>query len=454
MSKDEPINSSHPVKTRHLSIWFLIALNFAQLAIQIGFAVEFAFLMRFLEDELLLPPLASSLSFLAGPLSGFIVNPIMGALSDKCRSKMGRRRPFVIGGSLLTSFSLLLVGCTYPFIKYFGNSTVALITILTGLWLLNIGLNTLQTPSRALVTDVVSRLTNDSVHEQTRAQSVCGLAMSTAQVFTNYMIFYSAADADSIFRIPITDFQWTMIYVFGGSAVAVIAVCIPSLIVGKEEQLKDVHDEEQSGFSSMLKQLGTAVVKSTPSVRLLGLVFFLSWAGFFPFQLFITKALDLKSGSLALTFMSVGSFCMSILCPKLTLWLGHKLLYCVAQLLGAAGLIIPFFIDEKYVLWGCYFAVGLSFCAINVLPFDILPIIMKENTGTYYSFLNAACVFAQMFVLLLSSLLQQLFGVSKFFVITTFSGWLILAAVLIMFLKMGRGVNVDVGSSTYLLLPE
>lgn len=50
--------------------------------------------------------------FLAGPLSGLIVQPLVGVLSDGCKSRLGRRKPFIIGGCAVTSLSVLLLGWT------------------------------------------------------------------------------------------------------------------------------------------------------------------------------------------------------------------------------------------------------------------------------------------------------------------------------------------------------
>ncbi|KAL0204814.1 hypothetical protein P9112_000121 [Eukaryota sp. TZLM1-RC] len=457
MSEQELINTAVP-KPRKLSLAFLLALNFSQLGLQIGYAVEFAFLMPFLRNHLNLSELVSSLVFLAGPLSGFIVNPMMGALSDKCKASWGRRRPFILAGSLITSFSLITVGCTYPFASHYLSHLAAVIIVVAGLWFLNIGLNTLQTPSRALVTDVVSRLSHDSATEQTRAQSVCGLCVSSAQVVTNFLIFQSnKEEQETLLSVTLTDFETTMLLVFSASAIGVIFVSIPSFIVGKEKPIKkdNTEGDSQSGFMVMLNQLITAIKKSTPSVRLLGLVFLLSWAGFFPFQVLITEAIGMKKGSFALTLMSIGSFIMSVGCPLLTKLFGHKVLYSLAQLLGAAGLIIPYFFTHDYLHYGSFVAVGLSFCAINVLPFDILPLIVKKDTGTYYALLNAGCVLAQMFVLGSSSVVQSYFKVDELFVIFSYSAFLIIAAILVLFMKIkSTALNSEVEGADYLLLPE
>ncbi|KAL0211590.1 hypothetical protein RCL1_005216 [Eukaryota sp. TZLM3-RCL] len=435
------------VPKERLSLLFLIFLNFSQLGIQIGFAVEFAFLMKFLEDVLSLTPLMSSLAFISGPLSGFIVNPIVGALSDRCNSKLGRRRPFIILGTVITALSLLIVGVSHPFLAFYVNDLTAVITVLAGLWLLNIGLNVLATPCRALVTDVVSRLSNNSVTEQTRAQSVCGLCVSIAQVVSNFLIYISANE-DVTFKIPIDGMERTMLIVFPAAAIAVLLVSLPSLIVGKEKVFVDVTDEKKSGLTQMFGQLGTALAQSTVAVRILGGVFYLSWIGFFPFQLYVTKALGMKLGSLALTLMSVGSFAMSTVCPVLCRKLGHRLTYCLACLIGACGVVTPLITEVVNIRSVAFFVVGFAFCAINVLPFDILPLLMPKNTGTYYSLLNSALVLAQMTVLGLAAVLMgehdSFISLDHIQMIAAGSVALVLASVVVWFVKIKSDSSEEV----------
>lgn len=60
--------------------------------------------------------------FLAGPLSGLIVQPLVGVLSDGCKSSLGRRKPFIIGGCLVTSLAVMLLGWTKEVAGLFATS--------------------------------------------------------------------------------------------------------------------------------------------------------------------------------------------------------------------------------------------------------------------------------------------------------------------------------------------
>jgi hypothetical protein len=70
-----------------------------------------------------------SVVFLAGPLSGLIVQPLVGVLSDGCKSRLGRRRPFIIGGCILTSLSVMTLGWSKEIAALFANEGTKLASL-------------------------------------------------------------------------------------------------------------------------------------------------------------------------------------------------------------------------------------------------------------------------------------------------------------------------------------
>ncbi|GAA5919074.1 hypothetical protein JCM8208_005651, partial [Rhodotorula glutinis] len=67
-----------------------------------------------------------SIVFLAGPLSGLIVQPLVGVLSDRCKSHLGRRRPFIIGGCACSSVSVLMLGWSNEIAAVFADEGTTL----------------------------------------------------------------------------------------------------------------------------------------------------------------------------------------------------------------------------------------------------------------------------------------------------------------------------------------
>lgn len=104
---------------------------------------------------------AVSLAWLAGPLSGLIVQPLVGFASDACTSPYGRRRPFLVAGTLFTACSLLLFANAVPIARLLVSAPfaprLALALSICAFFLLDFSIQAIQAPLRALVTDVVPR---------------------------------------------------------------------------------------------------------------------------------------------------------------------------------------------------------------------------------------------------------------------------------------------------------
>lgn len=139
--------------------WRIIACTVAMCGIQVCYAAQInlgtAQLLLLGMDEK-----AVSLAWLAGPLSGLIVQPIVGHASDSCTSPYGRRRPFLLFGALFTALSLLLFANALPLARRLAPALaapLALVLAVATFFLLDFSIQAIQAPLRALVTDVVPR---------------------------------------------------------------------------------------------------------------------------------------------------------------------------------------------------------------------------------------------------------------------------------------------------------
>ncbi|KAG2374048.1 hypothetical protein C9374_011127 [Naegleria lovaniensis] len=127
--------------------------------LQFGWALQIALLTPFIL-ELGLSKTLITLVWLCGPVTGLIVQPIVGVLSDKCKSPLGKRRPFLIVGTIMVALSLLLIPNSLDLGHWMGDTTtdhtVAIVLAIIGFWILDVSNNTLQGPTRALVADMAS----------------------------------------------------------------------------------------------------------------------------------------------------------------------------------------------------------------------------------------------------------------------------------------------------------
>ena len=131
------------------------------------FGLQFAWQMRIIlsgpvTEELGASPFIFGLIWLAGPFTGMVVQPIVGALSDKTRTFLGRRRPYLLGGALLSALALWAFPNSANITNWFGNHLhlslpvwSALLFAAIMIWILDACVNIAQGPYRALVPDVV-----------------------------------------------------------------------------------------------------------------------------------------------------------------------------------------------------------------------------------------------------------------------------------------------------------
>lgn len=143
-----------PPITPFTNLQFL-ALASAFVGIQFCWAVQIGYVTKSLL-ELGLQPRYVSYAWLAGPIGGLFAQPIVGVISDRCTSKWGRRRPFLIGGTAITAICLILFAYAAQIDRMLnGGDSHALVIALISFWVLDFAINSAQGPMRALLADVV-----------------------------------------------------------------------------------------------------------------------------------------------------------------------------------------------------------------------------------------------------------------------------------------------------------
>ncbi|XVF63256.1 hypothetical protein PTKIN_Ptkin09bG0073000 [Pterospermum kingtungense] len=127
--------------------------------IQFGWALQLSLLTPYVQ-LLGIPHKWASLIWLCGPISGMLVQPIVGYYSDHCTSRFGRRRPFIAAGAALVATAVVLIGFAADLGHIFGDSMAsdmkprAIVVFVIGFWILDVANNMLQGPCRALLADL------------------------------------------------------------------------------------------------------------------------------------------------------------------------------------------------------------------------------------------------------------------------------------------------------------
>lgn len=160
---NSPRSDQIPPKSNASTIHLVLSCTVAA-GVQFGWALQLSLLTPYIQT-LGIGHAFSSFIWLCGPITGLVVQPCVGIWSDKCTSKFGRRRPFILAGSLMISLAVILIGFSAD-IGYIlrdtkehcstfkGTRTRAAVVFILGFWMLDLANNTVQGPARALLADL------------------------------------------------------------------------------------------------------------------------------------------------------------------------------------------------------------------------------------------------------------------------------------------------------------
>ncbi|KAI1208078.1 MFS general substrate transporter [Annulohypoxylon truncatum] len=226
----------------------------------------------------------TSLVWIAGPLSGLIVQPIVGALADESTSKWGRRRPFIVLGSILSAFCLLTLGFTKEIVEFFvpdhpATQTVTISTAVLAIYAVDFSINAVMSAARSLVVDTLPI-------EKQQTGSAWGSRMSAI----GHGIAYAtgAIDLPSILGTSLGETQFKQLTVI--AALGLVFTCgVTSWAVTERILIAPRHDprKEDGGFK-VVSQIWSTIVHLPPRIRAICMAQFWAWIGWFPFLFYST----------------------------------------------------------------------------------------------------------------------------------------------------------------------
>ncbi|KAI0010292.1 major facilitator superfamily domain-containing protein [Xylariaceae sp. FL0662B] len=292
---DSFIENGHPKLDEHdefqssKSLWYMLLLTMSLGGLQVAWAVELSNGTPYLLS-LGLSKSLMALVWVAGPLTGTLVQPYVGMLSDNCRVPWGRRKPFMLGGAAATSVSFMFLAWIREIIGGFlglfgadpeshGVKTVIIVVAVIWIYVLDVAVNTVQASIRAFIVDCAPS------HQQEAANS-----MASRFVGIGNIIGYVAGG------INLPKYVWW----FGGTqfkdlcAIASIFLCSTVLlsitfIRERNPQLDGRAAPGRSGLISFFKKIFAAIRRLPPQVAKVCTVQLFAWIGFFP-MLFYTSS--------------------------------------------------------------------------------------------------------------------------------------------------------------------
>jgi maltose/moltooligosaccharide transporter len=406
-----------------LSFWQIWNLSFGFLGVQIGYSLQNGNTSRILEA---LGADVHSIGYfwLAAPLAGLIVQPIIGLSSDKTWTRLGRRIPFIFGGAIVSALAMFFM----PNAEYFTYLLPPLVFGATMLLLMDTSFNVTMQPFRALVGDMV----NDE--QRNLGYSLQSALINFGAVFGSLLPWILAKSG--IANVPAEGEKVASSVIWSfyiGGAILLVSV-LWTVFRTKEYAPKehalynkiDLEANEKKEKTSIFSLIGNA-----PKIFWqLGFVQFFSWFSLFLMWVYTTRAIanqvwgpdaiDAKSigfneagdwTGVMFAFYSAVAALYSLLIPKIAKAIGRKKVYSFSLLLGGLGLISMMFVHDKSILLLSISGVGLAWAAILAMPYAMLSgSLPADKMGVYMGLFNATITLPQITAGILGSTLIAFFG--------------------------------------------
>ncbi|HRD42593.1 MAG: MFS transporter [Bacteroidetes bacterium] len=422
-----------------LSLVQIINMSVGFLGIQFGWDLQRANMGRIYEN-LGANPDDVPLLFLAAPLTGLLVQPIIGYMSDHTwHPKWGRRRPYFLIGAIISSIALI----------FMPHSSV--LWMAAGLlWVLDVFGNVTMEPFRAFVTD---KLPDSQVNRGFIMQSfMIGLGGSIASALPWIM--------KNIFGKENTALEGgipeNVKYSFYLGAFFFLAAVLYTVFTTKEYPpadlgYKDKVKESNKGFGGGAKEILHALTNMPPKMKAIALVQFFTWPGLFLMWFYYTTAVAVNVfggtnasdkvyaegadfGSLTLSFYSVITFLFALVLPFIADKLGRKLTHSLCLVAGAIGLISVGWVENKYMLYACMTGVGIAWASILSMPYAMLSgVLPRDKVGIYMGIFNFFIVLPEIIASLgFGWLMRNVLNNDRVLAVQVGGGLMVVAAVICM----------------------
>jgi len=332
--------------------------------------------------------------WLAAPLTGLIVQPIVGHASDNTWGCLGRRRPYFLTGAILSSFALIMM-----------PQSSLLWTAAGLLWILDASINISMEPFRAFVADLLPEW------QRTRGFAMQSLFIGFGAVIASAMPWmltnwFHLSAGTVRHAIPLT----VRLSFYIGAAVFFGAV-LWTIVTSKEyppEDLEAFHRMKAAkrGLITNASEILDSIAGMPKTMRQLAPVQILTWLGLFCMWLYFPVAVarnvfgapdttsplysaGVEWGGICFGLYSAVCFVFAFLLPGIAHAIGRKHTHSLCLIVGGIGLFSVASIHNKYVLLLTMVGVGIAWASTLAMPYSVLAgSLPKAKTGVYMGIFN------------------------------------------------------------------
>lgn len=451
------------MEKKRLNFWQILTMNFGFFGVQFSFGLQqsnMSAIYKYLgAEEAELP-----LLWLAGPVTGLIVQPIIGAISDGTWSpKFGRRKPFFLIGAIIASISLVIM----PY-----SSSIWMAAGL--LWILDAANNIALEPYRAFISD---KLPEKQYSFGFLVQSFftglgTTLANFTPVILVSFGILALSDKMDN--GIPVSTY-----WAFGiGAAASIITILISVLTTSEylpsPKELEEIKKSKEEGsvISRTLKDIVEAFkVMPHPMKQLIPVMFF-PWYAMFCYWQYLTSALSLSlydtldqstvyfnqaqllTGNLNGTY-NIICFVIAFALIPIARKLGAKRLHFISLAIGGVALLCMPLLNDTTVLFTIpigsgivvsqiylfSFGLGITWASMMAMPYEMLASsIPKGKTGVYMGIFNMFIVIPMIIqIFTVQYFVYDLLGQNPINIIRLAGAFLIIGGIFSLFVSQPKG---------------
>ena len=393
---------------RTLSFWEIWNMSFGFLGIQMGFALQNANASRILQifgadvHEL-------SWFWIVAPLTGLIVQPIIGYYSDRTWTRLGRRRPYFLVGAILASIGLILM----PNSDMFTAFMPALWVGAGMLMIMDASFNVAMEPFRALVADLLP------ADQRTLGFSVQTVLIGIGAVIGSWLPYivtnwFGVSNQAAVGEVPLN-----LLISFIVGALVLIGSIVLTVVTTKEYSPEEIalmdHNEQQLEEESSLLNIFSDFKVMPQTMRQLAWVQFFSWFGLFGMWVFSTPAIASHIYGLDISdthskgFQDAGdwvgilfgvynavSAIYAFFLPAIAKQLGRKRTHALSLVIGGLGLLSIYIMPTKEWIILSMVGIGIAWASILAMPYAILAgSIPARKMGVYMGIFNFFIVLPQ-----------------------------------------------------------
>ena len=421
----------------------LFNMSFGFLGIQFGWGLQLAN-MSAIYEKLGAKPDDVPLLWLAAPLTGFIVQPIIGVMSDRTWGRLGRRRPYFLVGAVLASIALFIM-----------PTSTSLLMAATLLWILDASINVSMEPFRAFVADklVPEQRTSGFVMQSLMIGIGASLANALPYIFRQMGV---TGSTDS--GIPLS-----VKYAFQLGAAAFLLAVLWTVFTTDEHPPEDMAAferarRERRGAGAVVHEVMEAIGSMPRTMMQLAVVQFLTWLGLFCMWMFFVPATarhvfgatdpqsdvytrGVEWGGFVMAFYSITCFVVALALPAIAKATSRKAVHAMSLVCGAIGLLSVYAIHDPKLLILSMVGVGIAWASILSMPYAILASALPPaRMGVYMGVFNFFIVLTEIIAAsTFGKVVPLLFGAnnpsSPLYVVMIGGGFMVLAAIMVSFVN-------------------